>query len=89
VNSDSISGATGSLSLFAAPSGGTAPYSYSWSKTGSTKISLGATNGQSPGASWSGMNIGENASGLFAVTVTDAGGQTASGGGLFDLTRVS
>jgi len=89
ISASSLAGASGTLSLSATPAGGSAPYSYAWTKTGNPKVSLGAASGQSPGAAWSGMSVGENASGFIAVTATDAGGLVATSSPAYDLTRTS
>ncbi|WP_209047635.1 hypothetical protein, partial [Rhizorhabdus histidinilytica] len=71
------------------PIGGTPPYSYSWTKTGSTKISLSNITAQNPMLVWSGLIVGDYVTGSFDVTVRDANGLTARSGALYDITRTS
>lgn len=71
------------------PIGGTPPYSYSWTRTGSSKISLSSLTTQNPQLVWSGLIVGDYVTGSFEVIVRDANGLTAKGSALYDITRTS
>ncbi|QTH23722.1 hypothetical protein HRJ34_09565 [Rhizorhabdus wittichii] len=72
------------------PIGGRPPYIYSWTKTGSSKISLSSLTAQNPMLIWSGLIVGDYVTGSFDLVVRDADGlKTSLGSATYDITRTS
>lgn len=72
------------------PIGGRPPYTYSWTKTGSSKINLSSLTAQNPMLIWSGLIVGDYVTGSFNLTVRDADGlKSALSSATYDITRTS
>ena len=67
-----------SAALLATPTGGLAPYTYSWSKVSGTTMNLSAPTSASTFISSPPMEIGQGVQAVYRCTCTDNAGQVAS-----------